>query len=82
MLTKVTALEKLGGYRLRVSFNDRNGGVHDFTAMAHEPGTLLAPLRDPAISIVYSWNSAHPLSRTALTSRRNGCGVKWNEPVS
>jgi hypothetical protein len=46
MLTKVTALEKLGGYRLRVRFNDGSGGVHDFTAMTQESGVMLAPLRD------------------------------------
>ena len=30
MLTKVTRLEKLGGFRLRVPFNDGREGVHDF----------------------------------------------------
>jgi hypothetical protein len=29
MLTKITSLEKLGGFRLRVRFNDGNGGVSD-----------------------------------------------------
>lgn len=48
MLTKVTALDKLGGYRLRVRFNDGSGGVHDFTAMTQEPGAMLGPLRDAA----------------------------------
>ena len=48
MLTKVTSLEKLGGFRLRVRFNDGSGGVHDFTAMANEPGPMLTPLRDEA----------------------------------
>ena len=46
MLTKVTHLEKLGGYRLRVRFNDGSEGTHDFTGMVNEPGSLLAPLRD------------------------------------
>jgi hypothetical protein len=45
MLTKVTSLEKLGRHRLRVRFNDGSGGVHDFTAMTQEPGSMLAPLR-------------------------------------
>ena len=48
MLTKVTRLEKLGGFRLRVRFSDGSEGVHDFTAMANEPGSMLAPLRDEA----------------------------------
>jgi hypothetical protein len=46
MLTKVTGLERLGGFRLRVRFNDGSVGVHDFTAMVHEPGPMLEPLRD------------------------------------
>jgi hypothetical protein len=48
MLTKVTRLEKLGGFRLRVQFNDGSAGIHDFSAMVKEPGSLLEPLRDEA----------------------------------
>ena len=48
MLTKVTRLEKLGGFRLRVRFNDGSEGVHDFAAMVNEPGSMLEPLRDEA----------------------------------
>jgi hypothetical protein len=48
MLTKVTHLEKLGGFRLRVRFSDGSEGVHDFTAMTEEPGSMLEPLRDEA----------------------------------
>jgi hypothetical protein len=48
MLTKVTHLEKLGGFRLRVSFSDGSAGVHDFIAMVNEPGPMLEPLRDEA----------------------------------
>jgi hypothetical protein len=48
MLTKVTRLEKLDGFRLRVRFNDGSEGVHDFTSMVNEPGSMLVPLRDEA----------------------------------
>jgi len=48
MLTKVTRLDRLGGFRLRVRFNDGSEGVHDFAAMAKEPGSALEPLRDEA----------------------------------
>ena len=48
MLTKVTSLEKLGGFRLRVRFGDGSAGVHDFTALVNEPGPMLEPLRDEA----------------------------------
>jgi hypothetical protein len=46
MLSKVKRLEWLGGFRLRVQFNDGSEGVHDFTAMVHESGRMLEPLRD------------------------------------
>jgi hypothetical protein len=46
MLTKVTRLEKLGRFRLRVRFSDGSEGVHDFGVMVQEPGSMLAPLRD------------------------------------
>lgn len=46
MLAKVTHLEMLGGFRLRVSFNDGSGGIHDFGALVNEPGPMLEPLRD------------------------------------
>jgi hypothetical protein len=48
MLIKVIRLEKLGGFRLRVRFNDGREGVHDFSAMVKEPGPMLEPLRDEA----------------------------------
>lgn len=47
-LTKVTHLERLGGFRLRARFSDGSEGVHDFTAMVNEPGPMLAPLRNEA----------------------------------
>jgi len=46
MRTKVTGLEKLGEYRLRIRFSDGSEGIHDFTAMVKEPGPMLEPLRD------------------------------------
>jgi hypothetical protein len=48
MVTKVTRLERLGGFRLRVRFNDGSEGMHDFTAMVQESGPMLEPLRDEA----------------------------------
>ena len=48
MLTKVVRLEKQGGYRLRVEFNDGSEGLHDFSTMISEPGQMLEPLRDQA----------------------------------
>jgi hypothetical protein len=48
MLTKVTGLGRLGGFRLRVRFNDGSEGVHDFAAMVHEHGPALEPLCEEA----------------------------------
>lgn len=45
MLTKVINLESLGGFRLRVRFNDGAEGTHGFSAMVNEPGSMLKPLR-------------------------------------
>jgi hypothetical protein len=39
MLTKITHLERLGGFRLRVRFSDGSEGVHDFSSMVNEPRT-------------------------------------------
>jgi hypothetical protein len=46
MLTKVIRLKRLGGFQLHVRFNDGSEGVHDFTGMVNEPGSMLEPLRD------------------------------------
>jgi|SRR5215510_823558 len=46
MLTKVTHLERLGAFRLRVRFSDGSEGIHDFSAMVNESGPMLEPLRD------------------------------------
>jgi hypothetical protein len=48
MLTKVTHLERLGGFRLRVRFNDGTEGVHDFAPVVGEDGPMVELLRDPA----------------------------------
>ena len=48
MLTKVTRIERLGGFRLRVWFNDGSEGTHDFAAMVREPGSAIEPLQDEA----------------------------------
>jgi Protein of unknown function (DUF2442) len=48
MLTKVTKLERLGGFRLGIHFNDGSRGTHDFAALVNRPGPMLEPLRDPA----------------------------------
>jgi hypothetical protein len=46
MLAKVTHIEKLDGFKLRVTFNDGSEGVHDFAVLVTEQGPMLEPLRD------------------------------------
>lgn len=48
MLNKITHLERLGGFRLRLRFSDGSEGVHDFSEMVSEAGPMLEPLRDEA----------------------------------
>lgn len=48
MLTKITRLQKLGSFKLRIRFSDGSGGVHDFAALVKEPGPMLEPLHDSA----------------------------------
>ena len=47
MLTKITKLEKLGGFRLGIHFNDGSHGEHDFSALVSRSGEMREPLRDP-----------------------------------
>jgi hypothetical protein len=46
MLAKITHLERLGGFRLRVVFNDGSAGIHDFSTLIGESGPMIEPLRD------------------------------------
>jgi hypothetical protein len=46
MLVKIKRLEKLGGFRLRVSFDDGGVDEHDFGSLTREPGPMLEPLRE------------------------------------
>ena len=82
MLTKVTSLEKLGGFRLRVRFSDGSAGVHDFTALVNEPGPMLEPLRDEAYFARIFLDSARRRGRMASTLRRNGYVAKWQRQES
>lgn len=48
MLNKVMNIQPLGGFRLRVRFQDGASGEHDFAGLVKEEGPMLDPLRDPA----------------------------------
>ena len=72
MLTKVTRLENLDGFRLRVLFNDGSEGVHDFSSMVNEPGSMIAPLREESYFARVFLDSAPRLGLTASTSHPSG----------
>jgi hypothetical protein len=48
MLTKVSRIETLGGFRLRAHFNDGSAGEHNFADLVKRPGEMIVPLRDPS----------------------------------
>jgi hypothetical protein len=48
MMTKVTRIKCLGGYRLQATFSDGTAGEYDFSARVSETGPMVEPLRDPA----------------------------------
>lgn len=81
MLTKITRLEKLGGFRLRLRFSDRTEGVRDFSALVREPGPMLEPLRDEAyfnrVFLEYgalTWPNGFDLDSIALHDRMAAAG--------
>ena len=45
-IVKVTGVEPIGDFRLRVSFSDGASGVHDFSEIVSEAGPMVEPLRD------------------------------------
>jgi hypothetical protein len=46
MMAHVAGLVSVGGFRLRIRFDDGSEGTHDFSALVKEPGPMLDPLRD------------------------------------
>ena len=48
-IVKVTGVETLSGYRLRVSSSDGSSGIHDFAGIVSESGPMVAPLRNPDV---------------------------------
>ncbi len=46
MLTKVTDLEVVAPFGLRVRFNTGQAGTHDCSSLVREPGPMIEPLRD------------------------------------
>lgn len=47
-LVKIRRIERLGGYRPRLWFNDGANGVWDFSDLARETGPMVQPFKAPA----------------------------------
>jgi hypothetical protein len=72
-IVHVTKVEKLGGFRLRLTFSDDTVGERDFSDLVAETGEMVEPLRDPAIFArvfiecgVLAWPNGFDLDSIAL----------------
>jgi hypothetical protein len=48
-IVKVSSLESLDGYRLRVVFSNGRWGIHDFVSLINAGGPMIEPLSDEAL---------------------------------
>jgi hypothetical protein len=72
-IVHVTKVEKLGGFRLRLTFSDGTEGERDFAGMIAEGGEMVEPLRDPAFFArvflddgILTWPNGFDLDSIAL----------------
>ncbi|HEY5064201.1 MAG TPA: DUF2442 domain-containing protein [Xanthobacteraceae bacterium] len=72
-IVHVTKVEKLGGFRLRLTFSDGTAGDRDFSNLVAETGEMVEPLRDPAFFArvfvecgVLAWPNGFDLDSIAL----------------
>ena len=72
-IVHVTKVEKLGGFRLRLTFSDGTVGERDFSDLVAETGEMVEPLRDPAFFArvfiecgVLAWPNGFDLDSIAL----------------
>jgi hypothetical protein len=82
MLTKVVRLDRLGGFRLRVRFNDGSGGSTTFPQWSTSRVPCSSGCGTRPTLVACSSNSARPPGRTAATLRRNGYAAKWRPLVN
>ena len=80
-MVKVTGVEALGDYRLRLRFSDGSCGVHNFSEIVSEAGPMVEPLRDKAffkrvfISLgVLTWPNGYDLDAIRLHSEMKAAG--------
>ena len=81
-LVKVLDVVSLGRGRLRLRFSDGQEGVRDLSDLLAEGGTMVAPLRDPALfdrvflqSGVVTWPNGFDLDPIALHREMDAAGL-------
>lgn len=81
-LIKVTRIEPLGGYRLRLRFSDGCTGERNFADIVAQEGPMLEPLRDPAyfarVFLDYgapTWPNGYDLAPGALYAEMAEAGA-------
>ena len=72
-LIKITRIEALESFRLRLQFSDQTQGIYDCSAIVTSGGPMVEPLRDPAyFSRVFlelgapTWPNGYDLAPWAL----------------
>ncbi|MEI9932484.1 MAG: DUF2442 domain-containing protein [Rhizomicrobium sp.] len=88
-LIKVSKVEPLGSYRLRIRFSDGNGGERDFADVVAAGGPMLDPLRDPnyfaRVFVEFgalTWPNGYDLAPNALRAEMADAGLlRHEEPV-
>jgi len=80
-IVNATAVEALGGFRLRVTFSDGASGVHDFADIVAEVGPMVEPLREASffqrvfISLgVLTWPNGYDIDSILLHSEMKAAG--------
>lgn len=81
-LVKVTKVEPLNGYRLRLSFSDDSIGEMDLAELVSKPGSMVQPLQDPSyFARVFldtgtpTWPNGFDLAPHALHSEMKKLGL-------
>ena len=81
-IVKVSSVEPVGDFRLRIGFSDGLAGIRDLSDILAEPGWMLQPLRDPEffkrvfISFgVLTWPNGYDLDSIALHDEMSRAGL-------
>jgi hypothetical protein len=81
-IVKIVAVERLGGFRLRLRFSDGTEGENDFSDVVAGHGPMVAPLKDPAFFSrvflelgVLTWPNGFDLDSIALRDDMAAAGL-------